>query len=313
MDRRSWSLLLLLAAIWGASYLLIKIGLRDLSPAMVAFVRIALAALVLLPIAAGQGALSGLGRRAPLLALLGAVQVAGPFLLISGGEEEISSAMAGVLVAATPIFTALLAIRVDHEERSEGLRLIGVAVGIAGVVALFGLDLSGSSATVLGGLAVVLASLGYAIGGFIVKHRLSEVPPLGLVTGVMGTSALLLLPAALATAPTQAPGTGPLAAVVALGVLGTGLAFVIFYALIRSVGPAKTMLVSYIAPGFAVVYGATLLGEEIGAATILGLALILGGSWLAVEGRLPGRTAADVPPAEVDPASGAVAPATGGR
>src|SRR5919106_6077317 len=99
MDRRSWILLLTLGAIWGASYMFIEIGLRDLSPAMVAFVRIALAALVLLPIAAAQGALSGLGRRAPLLALLGAVQVAGPFLLISGGEEEISSAMAGVLVA----------------------------------------------------------------------------------------------------------------------------------------------------------------------------------------------------------------------
>ncbi|HYX78612.1 MAG TPA: DMT family transporter [Solirubrobacterales bacterium] len=284
--------LLLLASIWGASYMFIKIGLRDLSPSMVAFLRIALAAAVLMPVAASQGALRGLGRRAGMLALLGGVQVAGPFYLIPLGEQHISSAMAGILVATTPIFTALLAIWVDHEERSQGLRLAGVVVGIAGVVALFGLDLSGSHAAVLGGLAVVVASLGYAIGSFIVKHRFATARPLGLVACVMTASALLLLPPAAATLPSEAPGAGPLAAVAVLGVLGTGVAFVIFYALIASVGPARTMLVSYVAPGFAVVYGAALLGEEITAATIVGLALIVVGSWLAAEGRLPGAAGA---------------------
>jgi drug/metabolite transporter (DMT)-like permease len=280
--------LLLLASIWGASYMFIKIGLRDLSPSMVAFLRIALAAAVLMPVAASQGALRGLGRRAGMLTLLGGIQVAGPFYLIPLGEQHVTSALAGTLVATTPIFTALLAIRVDHEERSQGLRLAGVVVGIAGVLALFGLDLSGSHSALLGGLAIVLASLGYAIGGFIVKHRFAATRPLGLVACVMTASALLLLPAALATFPSEAPGAGPLAAVAVLGVLGTGAAFVIFYALIGGVGPARTMLVSYIAPGFAVVYGAVLLGEEITAAIILGLALIVMGSWLAAEGRLPG-------------------------
>ena len=284
--------LLLLGSIWGASYMFIKIGLRDLSPPMVAFLRIALAAAVLMPVAASQGALRGLGRRAGMLALLGGVQVAGPFYLIPLGEQNISSAMAGILVATTPIFTALLAIRVDHEERSQGLRLAGVVVGIAGVVALFGLDLSESHAAVLGGLAVVVASLGYAIGSFIVKHRFATARPLGLVACVMTASALLLLPPAAATLPSEAPGAGPLGAVAVLGVLGTGVAFVIFYALIASVGPARTMLVSYVAPGFAVVYGAALLGEEITAATIVGLALIVVGSWLAAEGRLPGAAGA---------------------
>jgi drug/metabolite transporter (DMT)-like permease len=280
--------LLLLASIWGASYMFIKIGLRDLSPSMVAFLRIALAAAVLMPVAAAQGALRGLGRRAAMLALLGGVQVAGPFYLIPLGEQHISSALAGILVATTPIFTAVLAIWVDHEERSQGLRLVGVVVGIAGVIALFGLDLSGSHKTVLGGLAVILASLGYAIGSFIVKHRFATARPLGLVACVMTASALLLLPPAVAAYPSEGPGAGPLAAVAVLGVLGTGVAFVIFYALIGAVGPARTMLVSYIAPGFAVIYGATLLGEEITVATIVGLALIVMGSWLAAEGRLPG-------------------------
>jgi drug/metabolite transporter (DMT)-like permease len=289
MDRRSWSLLLLLGAIWGASYLFIKIGLRDLSPSMVAFVRIALAALVLAPIAASQGALSGVRSRMGWLALVAAVQVAGPFVLISAGEEEISSSLAGILVASAPLFTALLAIRIDREERSQGLRLGGVLIGFGGVALLLGLDLGGSGSALIGGLAVVLASLGYAIGGFLVKHRLTGVPPVGMSAAVMTASAIFLLPPALLTLPDAAPGVGPLAAVAVLGVLGTGAAFVIFYGLIASIGPARAFLVTYIAPGFAVVYGALLLSEQITIATLSGLALILCGSWLAAEGRLPGR------------------------
>jgi drug/metabolite transporter (DMT)-like permease len=287
VDRRSWLWLLLLASIWGASYMLIKIGLRDMSPEMVAFARIALAAVVLVPIAAAQGALSGLRGRLGVIAAVGAVQVAGPFLLIPLGEQHIASALAGILVATTPIFTALLAIRLDHEERSEGLRLVGVGAGVAGVVLLFGFDLGGSSAALLGGLAVVLASVGYSVGSFVVKHRLSDARPLGVVATVMTASALMLLIPAIATTPASGPRLGPIAAVVALGVFGTGVAFVIFYLLIGTVGPARTMIVSYLAPGFAVVYGATLLGESISVATLVGLALIVGGSWLAISGRIP--------------------------
>jgi drug/metabolite transporter (DMT)-like permease len=289
MERRSWSLLLALGAIWGASYLFIKIGLRDLSPSMVAFVRIALAALVLLPVAAFQGALTGVRERAGWLALVGAVQVAGPFVLISAGEEEISSSLAGILVASAPLFTALLAIRVDHEERSQGLRLAGVLVGFAGVGLLLGVDLGGSGSGLLGGLAVVCASLGYAVGGFLVKHRLAGVAPVGMSATVMAASAAMLLPAALLTAPDSAPGLGPAAAVAVLGVLGTGIAFVIFYELISTIGPARAFLVTYIAPGFAVVYGSILLSESVTIATVAGLGLILAGSWLAAEGRLPWR------------------------
>ena len=291
MDRRSWFLLLVLATIWGASYMLIKIGLRDFSPEAIAFARVALAAAVLMPIAAAQGVLRGLGRRAGVVALVGAVQVAGPFFLIPLGEREISSSLAGILVATTPIFTALLAIRVDREERSEGLRLAGIAIGIVGVVALFGLDLGGSGSALLGGLAVIGASVGYSVGSFVVKDRLSDVPALGVVATVMTASAALLLAPALATAPSSAPGAGPVAALAALGLLATGAGFVIFYALIGSVGPARTMTVSYIAPGFAVVYGVTLLGESATGGAALGLALIVAGSWLAVGGRLPGAAA----------------------
>jgi drug/metabolite transporter (DMT)-like permease len=289
VDRRSWFLLLVLSAIWGASYLLIKIGLRGLSPGMVAFGRIALAALVLIPIAALQGGLRGARERAGWLAAVGAIQVAAPFVLIPAGEQRISSALAGILVASSTLFTALLAVWVDHEERSQGLRLAGVVIGFVGVAVVLGVDLGDTGSELVGGLFVVLASLGYAIGGFIVKHRLAGMEPIGMSAWVMVASTALLIPVAAIDAPSAAPAAGPLLAVGALGVLGTGAAFAIFYRLISGVGPARAFLVSYLAPGFAVIYGATLLGESIGVATISGLALIVAGSWLGAEGRLPGE------------------------
>ncbi len=299
MDRRSWIWLLALGAIWGASYLFIKIGLRDLSPGMVAFLRVALAALVLLPIAWSQGALRGLGSKAGWLVLIGAIQVAGPFVAIAAGEEHISSGLAGILVATAPLFTALLALWVDAEERSHGLRLVGLATGIAGVALLLGVDLGGDSDELFGGLLVVGAGLGYAIGGFLVKHRLAGVAPIGMSASVMLAATVLLVPLGLATAPDSMPGLGPIAAVAALGIVGTGAAFVIFYWLISTVGPARTFIVTYIAPGFAVAYGATLLDEQVTLVTLGGLALILAGSWLAAEGRVPGR--GEPPPEPVAP------------
>jgi drug/metabolite transporter (DMT)-like permease len=301
MDRRSWSMLLVLGAIWGASYMFIKIGVRDMSPAMVAWARIALAAAVLIPFAAAAGALRGISGRVGVLTLVGAVQVAGPFVLIAAGEEEISSSLAGILVASAPLFTAVLAIWVDHEERSQGLRLVGILLGLVGVAVLLGVDLGGTTGELLGGLAVVLASLGYAIGGFVVKHRLSDAQPIGVAAAVMVPSTVMLAPVALITAPGDTPGAGPIAAVATLGVLGTGVAFAIFYSLMARVGPARAFIVTYVAPGFAVAYGAVLLDEAITAATIAGLALILGGSWLAAEGRLPWRRVPVAPPAEVCP------------
>ncbi|MGH2981667.1 MAG: DMT family transporter [Solirubrobacterales bacterium] len=284
MDRRAWALLLILGAIWGASYLFIKIGLRDLSPGMVSWLRVVLAAIVLVPLAVRRGGLANPREMLLILVLLAGVQVAGPFMLIALGEQEISSSLAGILVSSAPLFTALLAIWIDHEERSTGLRLAGVGLGLAGVVVLLGVDLSGSGAALLGGAQVVLASLGSAIGGVIAKHRLKDAEPLPIAATVMAASAVLLAPVGLATGPGSMPAAGPLAAVVALGLLGTGIAFAIFYSLIGWVGPARTLVVTYIAPAFAVVYGVWFLDEEITVATLAGLALIVGGSWLAAGG-----------------------------
>ena len=288
MDRRAWSLLLALSAIWGASYLFIEIGLRDLSAPLVAWLRVALGAAVLVPLALRAGALRGLGGLWPAIVVVAIAQVAAPFVLIALGQEEITSSLAGILIGSAPIWTALLAYLFVAEERSEGVQLLGISVGVAGLALLLGVDLGGGG-QLLGGLAVVCAGLGYAIGGLVAKRRLASVQPMGVAAIVLAVSTALALPAALFTLPDSAPGIGPMSAIAALGVLGTGLAFVIFYELIATVGPARTWLVTYLAPVFAVGYGVVLLDEPFGPAAFGGLALILAGSWLAAGGALPRR------------------------
>ena len=217
------------------------------------------------------------------------MQVAAPFLLITFGERHISSSLAGILVAAVPLFSFLLAFAIAGEERAGATGLLGVALGIAGVALLLGVDLGGSGAALAGGLMVVLAAFGYAVGAFYLKRRFADVPPVVLVAGTMAASTVLTAPLAAIELPATAPGPGAVAAIAALGVLGTGLAFVIYYELISTVGPARSSLVAYVAPAFAVVYGVALLDEGFGVATAAGLVLIVAGSWLAAEGKLPTR------------------------
>lgn len=287
----------MLAALWGASYMFIKVGLDDdLHPGVIVFLRTALGALVLAPVALSRAAFGPVRARIGWVALLAVAQVAVPFLLITVGEEHISSSLAGILVSAAPIFTALLALAFDPAERSTGLRLVGIVVGIAGVALLFGVDLTGGTEELLGGAAVLLASLGYAVGALLIKHRLGGVPPVGIAATTMAIAALAVLPLAAFHVPSHGLEGETVAAMIGLGAGGTGLAFLIFYTLIADVGPARASLVAYIAPGFAVLYGATLLDEGVTVATIVGLVLILGGSYLGAEGRLPGRGAKIVEP-----------------
>jgi drug/metabolite transporter (DMT)-like permease len=286
VSRRAWWQFLTLCAVWGASYLFIKIGLRDMSATEIVCARTALAALVLWPVALHRGGMRGLRRRVPEIALLGTIQMAVPFTLITLGERHIASSLAGILVAAAPIWIALLAPLLDPEESSYGWKLGGIGIGIVGVALLLGVDVGGDSKAVLGGVMVVLAALGYALAGLFIKRRFRDADPVGLVAGTTLTAALLTLPAAIATAPSGAPGAGPVAAVVALGVAGTGMAFVLVNLLVAEVGPAKMSLVAYVSPPFALFYGVVFLGEGVTVSTFAGLALILAGSWLAAGGRL---------------------------
>jgi drug/metabolite transporter (DMT)-like permease len=290
MTRRAWILMAVLAALWGASYMFIEIALDGgLHDTFIVFARTALGALVLAPVALRRGAFAAARRRLGWLALIALVQIVGPFLLITLGQHHVLSSLAGILVASAPIFTALIAALVVQSERLGGTGTAGLVLGFAGIGLLFGVDLGGDDEAVLGGLGILLASLGYAVGALVAKRRLADVPPVGVAGSIMALSALFLLPTLPFSAPADAPGLGVVAALLVLGAGGTGAAFLIFYILNAEIGPGRASVVAYIAPVFSVLYGVTLLDEPFTAGTAGGLLLILVGSWTAAEGRAPWR------------------------
>jgi drug/metabolite transporter (DMT)-like permease len=300
VGKRAWTLLWTLALIWGASYLFIKLGLEDLEPVFLVFVRLVLGAAVLAALAAQRDALTPLrGKGRPLVALA-AMQVAIPFILLTYGEDRIASSLTGILIAASPIFTAVLVTAgVGQEARIAPWALAGIGVGIVGVGLLFGVDLTGSGSEALGGLMVLGTALGYSLGALYLRRHFLAVPPIGVAAGSMAVSAALVAPVALFQLPDAIPSLKAGASVFTLGVLGTGLAFWIFYTLIAEVGAARAAVVAYLAPGFAVIYGAIFLDEPISVAAVGGLVLILAGSWLAAEGRAPWRRATPPEPVPV--------------
>lgn len=289
MSRAAWLLLLVLAALWGSSYALIEVALEDdLSPVAIVWARVGLGAAVLVALAARRGALAPLRGHGRELTALALVQVIGPFLLITWGQEHIASSLAGILVAAMPIWIALLSL--GGADRLSRWGAIGTVTGLVGVGLLFGVDLSGGALEALGGAAVLLAALGYALGSMLVRRRLGGLPPVGVAAGAMLVAAIALLPTVPFSLPPHAPAAGTLLALLVLGAGSTGIAFVIFYTLIGQVGPNRAGVVSYVAPVFAVGYGVTLLGEPLTASTVAGLVLVLAGSYVAISSRPPWTT-----------------------
>ncbi|MDX6716502.1 MAG: hypothetical protein QOH30_3060 [Baekduia sp.] len=285
MSRRAWLSLAFTAALWGASYLFIKVALDGgLSEGFIICARTILGALVLLPLAVRAGALPQILARRRWALALAAAQVIVPFGLITFGENHVPSALAGILVATSPLFVAVLAVRVDPAERSHGWGLVGVVLGMVGVVVLFGVDLSGDAKTLLGGLMIVGSGACYAVAMLIAKRAFTGVPPVGVAASNLVIGAVAWLPVALFSLPHAVPGANAVLAMLALGAGGTGLAFLFFYTSIAEVGPARASVVAYVAPAFAVVYGVTLLHEQLTLGTIGGLVLILAGSWLAAQG-----------------------------
>lgn len=278
-----------LAAIWGASYLLIKYALEDFSPAEIVFLRTALAAFVLVLVIRWRGGAAWTAlRRAPrgmpgLSLLLAFTAVAAPFLLITFGETAVPSGLTAVLIAPASLFVAAFAPFLDRSEAIDRSQAGGLVLGLVGVALLVGVESVHSLDAFLGALAILGASALYALSSFVVKGPFAGIPPITSSAISCAVAALLTLPVAALTVSGETPGLRALLAVAGLGVVGTALAFVIFYGLIAEIGAGRASLVSYLAPGVALFYGAVFLDEAIGIAAIAGLALILGG--VAVAGR----------------------------
>lgn len=287
MTARHAALLASLAAIWGASYLLIKYALEGFSPGEIVFLRTALAATVLVLVIRIQGgerwrALRATPRGKPGLSLLlGLTAVAAPFLLITFGEKAVPSGLTAVLIAPASLFVAAFAPFLDRSEAIDRSQAGGLVVGLVGVALLVGVETLHSLSAFLGALAILGASALYALSSFVVKGPFKGVPAITASAISCAVGALATLPVAALTAHGEAPGLRAILAVVGLGVVGTALAFVIFYRLIAEIGAGRASLVSYLAPGVALIYGAALLDEHVGWAAIVGLALILGGVFTA--------------------------------
>jgi drug/metabolite transporter (DMT)-like permease len=271
----------LLAAFWGASYMFIKVADRAFAPATMIMLRLALAASLLLVVLVAQRGWHATVRDMRRLGWegfgLGVVNGAIPFTLIAWGEKHIDSGVAAIANASLPIFVVLLAIRFKPSERVYGLRLAGFLVGLAGVGVLAGVHPQGGWWGVAGTMAVVVASVSYAVGSLWGQRLVARTSGLTLATTSMLGGLLVLLPLGLWQLPSSVPGWKESGSVVALAVIGTALAQVILYRVLRSDGAARVSLVTYLLPMTALLYGVFLLGEPLTWQELAGMALILGG------------------------------------
>jgi drug/metabolite transporter (DMT)-like permease len=269
-------MLLGLAAIWGSSFMFIELALRDLAPSTLILLRMGSGAVALGIYIALRGRRFGVLRTYLLpLALLGLVNTAIPFFLIAWGQQYIDSGLASIFNASAPLFTALFALGYDRSQRTTGFRLAGILVGFAGVVLLVGFELTGGDKAVAGGLAVVAASACYGIGGLYAGRRFNGLPPSLVAFGALCWSTLFVLPVGVAQG--SSPGWEALLSVLYLGVLATGAAYLLYFGLIAGAGAARAVLVTYLVPSLALIYGAAFLDEEITAVAVMGLLLVLAG------------------------------------
>lgn len=279
MTRRGWILFWSLGIIWGLPYLLIKIGVEELSAPVVVFLRLAIAAVILVPIALARGHWKDLTGHWPAITAFALVEMTFTWWALTWAEQHISSSLTGLFIATVPLVTAVLARFVGLDDRLTGRRLVGLAIGLVGVVALVGLDVSGDSMIAIAALVVTV--IGYAVGPIIVDKKLTNVPNLGVIAAAIAINTIIYAPFAWATRPTEPVSTRTWVAIAILGVLCTAAAFLIFFALIIEAGPSRTTLITYINPAVAVVLGIAILGEPLTIGIIIGFPLVLLGSWLA--------------------------------
>lgn len=295
MSARAWAAFGAVSVLWGIPYLFIKVAVDDgVPPAFLAWVRVVLGAAVLLTLAWHGGLLSSLRGRWRWLAVFAVVEITVPFPLIAAGELHVSSSLAAILIAAAPLFVAVLALRFDATERVTEERLAGLMIGLGGVVALVGIDVAGNADELVGAAAILISALCYAIGPMILKRHLADLDPRASMAAALAIAALVLAPAAALDPPSEVPSGSAVVALVVLGIFCTAAAFAIYAALVVEVGAGRALVITYVAPVVAVALGVAILGEQLGAGAIAGLLLILAGSWLSTDGRLPPGPAAVV-------------------
>jgi len=290
MTRRGLLLFAAMCVIWGIPYLLIRIAVRDLSPAVLVLGRTTIAALLLLPLAARRDELRPLVRHwAPLLAFA-AIEIAIPWVLLGAAEQEISSSLTALLIAGVPLVATVIALTTGARERPGAASLAGLLVGMAGVAAIVGVNLEGAGALPMAEVAVVAVC--YAVGPAILQRWLADRPAMGVIAASLAVTAVVYLPIAAFSLPTETPSPEVIASVVGLAVVCTAIAFVCFFALIAEIGPVRATVITYVNPAVAAVLGVLVLDEHFTVGMGIGFALVLAGSFLATRAPRPAEAAA---------------------
>lgn len=299
-DTRAWLLFAAMALLWGVPYLFISVAVESYSPAAVVAGRTLLGALLLLPFAVHQKALRPAFAKIGWVLLFGAIEMAGPFLLLGHAEQTLPSGLTGLLVATVPLFAALIAFGGGDRSVLSPARAIGLFIGFAGVFVIVagpGLAIEGGGGLLAVG-EVLLVALLYAIAPFVIAAKLRDVPSLGSITLALFAVGIFYTPIAFLTQH-QVPTVESTVSLVALAVLCTALAFIAFFALIARVGPVKAPLFTYVNPVVAIVLGTIILGEPLTPGLLIGFPLVLLGCWLAATGgtlRARKSDTADLPP-----------------
>jgi drug/metabolite transporter (DMT)-like permease len=291
VSRRGIALFSAMCVIWGVPYLLIRVAVRDLSPASLVLARTGIAALLLLPIAGARHELRpALRRWRPVLAFA-AIEIAVPWVLLNDAEQKISSSLAALLIAGVPLIGVVIARTTGARERMGAENLVGLFVGVAGVAAIVGVNVEAAGVAPIvemGGVAVC-----YAVGPVILQRWLGGVPALGVITVSLAATALVYVPIAAFAVPEEMPSADAIWSVLGLAVVCTAIAFLLFFALIEEIGPVRATVITYVNPAVAAVLGVALLDERFTVGTGVGFVLVLIGSVLATR---PGRTRPSEPP-----------------
>jgi drug/metabolite transporter (DMT)-like permease len=306
VSKRGWLLFAAMSVIWGIPYLLIKVALEGMPAAFIVFARTAIGAAVLLPVAMKRDLVRPALKHWRFIALFAALEIAGPWLLLGDAEQHMTSSLAGLLIAAVPFFVAIIMWRLGDREAVSGTRLAGLFIGLAGVVAIVGLNVG--EVNVWRMLEVIVVAVGYAVAPTLVLRRLEGVPTLAVITLSLTGVALLYAPIAAFSLPAHTPKANAIGAAVGLGLICTAAAFLLFFALLAEVGAAKSSMITFVNPAVAVAGGVVFLGEDLKAGVIVGFPLVMIGLVLSTL-RKRNQGADAVPDTAAPDTAAAVSPA----
>jgi drug/metabolite transporter (DMT)-like permease len=284
MSRRNLILFLLSGFLWGIPYLFIKVAVDPqdgFSPAIVVFGRVFIGALVLIPIAIYDKTFFSAIKHWRFIAVYALFEMIGPWILIGTAEQKISSGLAGLLVSSVPIFSTLIASRYGDKSVWQPKRLFGIAIGFLGVFLLVGIESITGSSDPLSILMVIAASIGYAFAVIYITRKMPDGSGIAINGIAMVMTAIFYSPALFLLWPDHTISSEAIYSLIALGVFSTGIAFAIFFTVMAEIGPTRASLVTYMNTAFAVVLGVIILNEPLTVGIIVGLPLVLIGSYLA--------------------------------